>query len=423
MTVLLSMVLAATGVFNVRDFGARGDGLVKDTAAIQAAIDAAEKAGGGEVLVPSGTYLTGSLYLKDDIDFHLGPGALLQGSPDKADYSPDDVCPQNRSFWGERASGSHLLLAIEKKNVTVRGPGRIDGNMRAFNLDAAGRMYPPTQDPETGAWHIGIPWRPAQMLYFVECENVRLTDLRLTNAPYWSCLIHGCEDVWVRGCDIRTSRSPRTHNGDGLDIDSSLRVTVSDCHIVTTDDALTLRASGERLRKPRDCAYVTVENCVVSSLCDAFRLGVGTGRIHDVTVTGCSVFDSRRAVDIVSSWNPKSEKGVSFADIRFSNMTVDAIDFCWIYPRFAKDAVVRNLTFEGVTGTVLSNSYVSATNGARFENIVFRNVDLPKAVDVKDADVRIEGGTIRRIESDGTDLMSHRVDIGCTCGKEDVKWP
>lgn len=409
--------------FNVRKFGAVGDGLAKDTAAIQAAIDAAEKAGGGEVYVPAGMYLTGSLYLKDNVDFHLGAGALVRGSPDKADYSPDDVCPQNWSCWDERASGAHLLLAIERKNVRVRGPGRIDGNMRAFNLDASGRMYPPTQDRQTGRWHVGIPWRPAQMLYFVECENVRLEDLKLTNAPYWSCFVWGCEDVWIRGLDVSTSRSPRTHNGDGIDIDSCLRVTVSDCHVRTTDDAITLRASNARLKKKRDCAYVTIQNCVLSSLCDAFRLGVGTGRIHDVTVTGCSIYDSRRAVDVVSSWNAKSERGVSFENIRFSNLTVDAVDFCWVYPRFAKNALVRNLTFEGVTGTVRSNSYVSATNGAKFENIVFRNVDLPGAVDVRDADVRIEGGTVRRIESDGSDLMRHRVEIGCTCGLEDVKWP
>ena len=422
-TVLAAAALAAGCVFDVRDYGAKGDGLAKDTAAIQQAIDAAERAGGGEVLLPAGTYLTGSIYLKDNVDFHLGAGALLQGSPDKEDYSPDDVCPQNWVSPSERASGAHLLLAIEKKNVCVRGPGRIDGSMRVFNLDASGKMYPPAQDPETGRWHVGIPWRPAQMLYFVECENVRLEDLKLANAPYWSCFVFGCEDVWIRGLDVSTCRSPRTHNGDGIDIDSCLRVTVSDCHIRTTDDSITLRASNSRLKKKRDCAYVTIQNCVLSSLCDAFRFGVGTGRIHDVTVTGCTIYDSRRAVDIVSSWSSKSEEGVSFENIRFHNLTVDAVDFCWIYPYFAKNAVVRNMTFDGVSGTVLSNSYVSATNGARFENIVFRNVELPGAIDVRDADVRIDGGTIRRVESDKSDLLSHRVPIGCTCGKEDVKWP
>ena len=106
--------LAAAGPFNVRDFGAKGDGTVKDTAAIQKAVDAAHAAGGGEVLLPAGTYLSGSLFLRSGVDFHLSQGAILKGSPDPADYNSADVAPQNvaSSRKGDNTSGGHLILCI-----------------------------------------------------------------------------------------------------------------------------------------------------------------------------------------------------------------------------------------------------------------------------------------------------------------------
>ena len=127
--------VAGAAVYDVREFGAKGDGRTKDTAAIQSAIDAAEKAGGGTVEVPAGVYLTGSIFLKDNIDLHIGAGATLKGSPDKADYNSADVCPQNGVCIPESSFGAHLVLCIEKSNVTVRGPGTIDGNSMAFIVE------------------------------------------------------------------------------------------------------------------------------------------------------------------------------------------------------------------------------------------------------------------------------------------------
>ena len=87
----------ADGAFDVRDFDAKGEGETKDTAAIQRAIDAASAAGGGEVLLPKGIYLCGSVFLKNGVDFHIAEGAVLKGSPDPADYNALDIAPQK---WG-----------------------------------------------------------------------------------------------------------------------------------------------------------------------------------------------------------------------------------------------------------------------------------------------------------------------------------
>ena len=113
--VAVSLAVNAAAVFNVSDFGATGDGVAKDTAAVQRAIDAASAAGGGEVLLPKGTYLCGSVFLKSGVDFHLAEGSVLRGSPDRSDYNAVDVAPQNwgRLGVGDNTSGGHLVLCID----------------------------------------------------------------------------------------------------------------------------------------------------------------------------------------------------------------------------------------------------------------------------------------------------------------------
>ena len=162
---------------NVIDFGAKGDGATKDTAAIQRAIDAANTAGGGEVLLPKGVYLSGSVFLKSGVDFHLADGAVLKGSPDPADYNALDIAPQNwgRLGSGDNISGGHLVLCVEQENVTLRGPGKIDGNVGAF-LKMPDGSHPPTK--------LEIPWRPAQMIWFVESRNIAIRDIEIADAPY-----------------------------------------------------------------------------------------------------------------------------------------------------------------------------------------------------------------------------------------------
>ena len=130
---------------NVRDFGAKGDGVTKDTAAIQRAVDA-----GGMVCFPPGVYLSGTLYLKSGGGLFLERGAILKASPDPADYNADDFCPQNRAHPGEDASGAHFIVALEQENITICGGGRIDGNRQAFYGDDA--------EPYMGKYQEGTAW-------------------------------------------------------------------------------------------------------------------------------------------------------------------------------------------------------------------------------------------------------------------------
>ena len=169
-------------MYDVRSYGASGQECELCTAKIQQAIDDCAANGGGTVNFPAGTYLTGTIYLRDYVTLHLESGATILGSPNPADYNADDFCVQNNPFSKERVSGAHLVVALEVNHVGITGQGVIDGNRKAFS-DTTWKEHPHLFEyPE---------WRPGQMLFICESSNVTITDVKLYNAPYWTCYLHG----------------------------------------------------------------------------------------------------------------------------------------------------------------------------------------------------------------------------------------
>lgn len=383
--ITLSMTLLAKD-YDVKQYGAKGDGRTKDTAAIQRAIDAAAKAGGGEVFLPAGVYLSGTLRMKNDIDFHVGPGARLLASPDRGDYNAADEFPQN---WaspasGDNTSGGHLVIAVGVRGLTLRGPGVIDGNAAAFHVN-------PATGQNWGGSKRDVPWRPGQMIEIVDSTDIRIVGLELCGAPYWTCFLFNCTRVGVRGCYIHTDRPGRgafrVFNGDGLDIDRCQHVTVSDCRIDTEDDSITLRASGaKRLGKPQDCAYVAIDNCILSAYCNAIRFGVGEGRIHDAVLSNLVITDTRNAFNFVGAWSAGS-RGTDITDIRIANVRVEADCLLWMMHRHPSEALFRNIVFDGVSAKTKSPALIEANASRPFEKIVLRNVDSPAGYRAVNAEV------------------------------------
>lgn len=378
-------------VWSVKDFGAAGDGKTLDTKAIQATVEAAHKAGGGTVELPAGTYLSGSIELKDNIDFFLAEGAVLLGSTNLQDYCSADCYPQNYSSprTSENISGGHLIYGVNVQNVTLRGPGRIDGNSRHFFLHG--------NYVDVGK-KVTLPDRPGQMIWFADSKNIHITDLEITYAPYWSCFIHNCTNVWIRGCNVYTeSDDYTTHNGDGIDIDRCRFVHISDCHIDTHDDCITLRASGaERLKNPMDCEWVTVSNCTLSSECNAIRLGVGEGTIRNAVFTNLAIYDSQTAFNIVSGYT-RNELGASIEGIQFSNIRIDAERLMKIH-HMRGEGEIKNIIFNGISGNIQNTSQIWAKKEHPFKGITFINVDIDNIYECINAEVRSQNSSFRRIK-------------------------
>lgn len=377
-------------VWSVADFGAKGDGHTLDTEAIQTAIDAAAEAGGGTVEVPAGTFLTGSIWLKDNIDFHLCPGAVLLGSPNLDDYCAADCCPQNYASprTGDNTSGGHLLLGVGVKNVTVRGPGKIDGNSQEFFLHG--------NYVDVGK-KVTLPDRPGQMIWFVDSKDIRISDLEIANSPYWSCFILNCERVWIRGCKVHTERNEfKARNGDGIDIDRCRFVHISDCNIDTHDDCITLRAScGELLQSPQDCEYITVSGCTLSSDCNAIRVGVGEGTVKNAVLSDLVIYNTSSAFNLVSGYT-RTERGTDINNIYFSNIYVEAERLMKVHHMRSDCAEFSDIVFDGIHGKVSGDSQIWAKKDFPFKDILLRNVEVDSEFECINADVKVVGGKFKK---------------------------
>lgn len=254
----------ARGLFDVRDYGAVGDGKTLNTKAIQAAIDACARAGGGKVYFCNGRFLSGTIYLKSNVTLYIEAGAVLLGSKNLKDY-PVTVAAY-RSYTDNYTNKS-LIYAEKAKNISIMGRGTIDGQGASFKGPYKVRPY---------------------MIRIIECKNVMVKDVAIINSPMWVQHYLACEDVTIDGITVH---SRVNGNNDGIDIDCCDKVRISNCEISSGDDAIVLKSTSDRV-----CKNVTITNCVLSSHCNAFKCGTeSNGGFQNITLSNCVIYDTRLA--------------------------------------------------------------------------------------------------------------------------------
>lgn len=245
--------------FNVRDFGAVADGYTKDTRALQRALDTCAVSGGGEVVIPAGRYLVGSLQLGHRTILRLEAGAVLVGSPDLEDYPMVDIRWEGRIQPGRRA----LIHAAYVDNIAIIGPGLLEGNP---TVAAA-------QNP-----------RGAVVIEHIACNNVRWEGFSVSQGGNWATHPTFCDNVTIRNVTIRGKR-------DGIDVDSCRNVLIEGCDIDTGDDAISLKSGrgldGARLGRPTEDVLIKDSRLA----CRRFAcIGIGSetsGGIRNVRVERC----------------------------------------------------------------------------------------------------------------------------------------
>jgi len=271
-----------------------------DTQKLQALIDAKANAGGGTVRVGAGRYVSGSLFLRDDITLELEAGATLVGSEDPADY------PLVEARWEGRHQLTHapLIGGTGLRNVAVVGRGTIDG---------AGAPWWTRYRDKT----LDHP-RP-RLISIAESTNVLIQGITAVNSPAWTINPVRCENVTVHGVTIvNPADSPNT---DGINPDSCRYVHISDCHIDVGDDCITLKSGieTEAPDKRGPCENITITNCTMAHGHGGVVLGSEmSGDVRNVVISNCVFTETDRGIRIKT----RRGRGGVIEDVRVSNIVM-----------------------------------------------------------------------------------------------------
>ncbi len=321
------------GEFCIAEYGAVGDGTTPNTAAIQKAVDACAAAGGGRVVVPAGVFVSGPIFLKSNLEFHLSPGAVLRGSRNLADYPVLD-----QEGYGYHVQGwlhAALLTGYRLENVSITGTGVVDGQGSVWwdEKDAKGDVW----DSAKAATRMKA-CRPV-LIHLFDCSSVKIQGVKLINSPMYTIFPIFCRNVIIDGVTIENPWKPY-NNCDGIDLMSCRDVRISNCFVDTGDDGICLKTVpgwcliggpnpggiwGPDYNKPRiPCENVIIENCIVRHA----HSGVGIwaeviGGMRNIVVSNC-VFDGTRVGIKIARFPPLL--GGFMKDIRVSNIVMRRVE-------------------------------------------------------------------------------------------------
>jgi len=287
---------------SVRDFGATGDGVTKDTAAIQQTIDRCWALGGGEALVPAGNYLIGAIALKTNTTLRLEKDAIILGTPDFADYPVTQVRWEGKWIQGHIG----LIYAIDSNHIGVVGPGKIVGNSALGGRPTA---YNPLRHPA--------------LIEPIGCNDIRFEDFSTDYRLMWSLHPTYCETISIRNLTIRSTGG----NGDGIDIDSCKHVRIESCDISTGDDCISLKSGRgmEAFTLLKTTEDVHITNCAFADAIFAC-IGIGSetsGGIRNVRVEHCKFLRAHTFALYIKS---RPGRGAFIEDIVADDLDVSGTD-------------------------------------------------------------------------------------------------
>ncbi len=393
--------------YNVCDFGAVGDGKTLNTKAIQAAIDECANQGGGRVLISGGTFMCGAIALKSGVNLHIDQDGVLLGSPSNDDYPEFENVKHVNSEFLTRWRNAAFIFADECKNISITGRGTIDCNGNDYIvLD---------ENPE--CWwkytRVNKP-TPPRMVFLTGCENVLIEGITMINQPAcWSYWIHDCDYVNIDKITIKANVD--YPNNDGIHINASRHVTVSNSNITCGDDCIILRANCVSLKENKVCEHVTVTNCNLTSYSAAVRIGwVQDGTIRNCTLSNLTITDTSVGVSVfipTMERKPPSLTSVGNADVGREATLIENISFNNIvmdrqcsYPVYINITPSDKVMFKGLRGLHFSNlhsrgpefPYINGRKDNYAEDITFSNCSFKITDGSEFINRNIHGATMLR---------------------------
>lgn len=370
---------------NILDFGAVGDGVFLNTESFRQAI-AAAKPLGAAVVVPAGTFLTGTIDLQG-VSLYLEKGAMIKGSPNREDYP---VMPYHHNELGDLQA---LIVCLGGEDVSIEGAGTIDLNGSSF-FDFDRPIVPESRVPFTpeqvAECTVKRDWRPTLSVFFNKVNRVTVQGVRVLDAPCWTLTFSECTDVKLHGLTIDTNL--RVPNDDGVHLCGCNGVTISDCNISSGDDCIAISGI-TNWAKP--CENIVITNCVLHSCSKAIVVGYIYSHVRNVLISNVIINGSNRGLTFMCN-----DKGGLVENVRAQNMLIDtrvragdwwgngeAIFFMAVShdshipneqnPHRDTPVNFRNIEIDGVS-CKSENAIGAVGTGKNFEHVTLRNITVEK---------------------------------------------
>lgn len=367
-------------VYWVNNYGAVSDGKTVTTKAIQAAIDACARKGGGIVAFKPGEYLMGSIFVKSGVHLRIDKGVLIKGSQDFADYPEMDT----RIAGIEMRWPAALINIIDQKNVAVSGEGKVNAQGK-FCWDkywAMRREY----EPKGLRWIVDYDAKRVRTFLVQSSSDVTLKGLTFSNAGFWTVQLLYSDHVTVDGVTIRNNEDGHGPSTDGVDVDSSSWVLVENCDIDCNDDDFCLKAGRDwdGLRVNRPTEYVVIRKCVARKGGGLLTLGSETsGGIRHVLAEDLVAKGTGNGFHIKSA----TTRGGVVEDIHFRNIVMDSVGNAFMYtmnwnPTYSYSKLPDGYTYETLPShwkTMLQKVEPAEKGIPKFKNIYVSNVKVAQA--------------------------------------------
>lgn len=372
----------STTNFNVKDFGAVPNGEILCTKAFNDAINAASEAGGGTVYVPAGRYLTGSIFLKNNITLYIEAGAVLLFSNNANDYS----VVKSRWEGASREVYSSCIYGDSLENIAITGRGTLDGQGQYWwkIFREKKNEYP----------------RP-KLISLHGCKNIVIEGVRLINSPSWTINPICCKNITVDKITIKNpADSPNT---DGINPESCKNVHISNCHVDVGDDCITIKSGTEDAEAKVPCENITITNCTMVHGHGGVVIGSEmSGDIRNVVISNCVFEGTDRGIRLKS----RRGRGGVVEDIRVNNIIMKKVIcpfimnlyyFCgprgdekyvWDknpYPITEETPAFRRIHFSNITAREISAAagFLYGLAEQPLEDISFDNISIAMAEDAE----------------------------------------
>ncbi len=333
-------------VTDITKHGAKGDGLMVNTKAIQSVIDRVSKSGGGVVLIPEGSFVTGSLKLKTGVTLQLEENAELIGSLNPYDYIID-------------GRFLHLINAEGESNIGITGRGTIDGQGRELALIIDSMYYAGSWDDPGYNQRRLRPGKRPKLLHFTQSDHILLEQVTFKNAANWVLSFDRCDSLTINEVIVD---SDAYWNNDGMDIGDCTNVRITHCYVNSADDGICLKSHHQGVMNEN----IYIANCTVRSSASAIKFGTASvGGFKNVKIENIYIYDTFRSAIALESVDGGILENIQISDITANN---------------TGNAIFIKLGHRNVDGKVGS-----------LKNINIKNVTVQVPFDVPDRDYDIRG--------------------------------